>query len=332
MPGFCGRLTPAADPYFTGDAVTPTLFCIPETGATWPIVNALGTVADIPFLSGPTVAAATYDVSGLGACQIFDVWATEVSGAAVMGLAQWCRNYGSGTYSSGGYGLAPQIFDTPYYGIPVNSAPITLRLTDGSSPVVAQYRATFLGSIRIANIGGKIICRTSYGEAREWGIWNRHNQKRIVLKGGDTTMTDPNAVFVYSPTWAPVFGDLNAYLKVFSGRPCLVDTKYCHNTWLQEFAGYSSIIQGAVGWGSRTVPSGFWFQRDCEGYTGPGAIMQAVSLTAHYDNAFSCGLTEMYGLVKTQGIAAASRTNDGTSVMCMGPLELRMLLTAEWMG
>lgn len=336
MSGFCGRLAPTQDPYFRGDAETGTLFCIPESGATWPLVNALGVVVDVPFLSGPTSRSASYEVSGLGAGKIFDVWATEVSGLAVLGLAEWTKNYGAGLYGAAGYGgLAPQVSDVPYYGIPVNSTATTLRLSDGSSLSVSQYRATFLGSIRVADSGGLINCHTSYGEAREWGIWNRHNQKPILLKGGATRPFDPSlAVYEnqYSPSWAPFVGNLNAHVKVFSGRPVSVDTWYHANAWLQEYAGHSSIIQGAIGWNSTSAPSGVWWQRDNEGYTGTGYIAGTTNCAARYVQPLSVGANKIYPLIKTQNISASSVINDGTSVAEMWGEELRMMLTAEWLG
>lgn len=333
MPGFCGRLAPTKDLYFRGDVETNRLYCVPtELGAT---VSIVGWIYAVPFMSGPTAEPSSYDVSALPGGSIHDVWAVNVGGLAVMGLLQWGRAYGSGPYGVGGYGLAPVVYDTPYYGIPVNSAAITLRLTDSSSLTVSQYRATFLGSIRIADCGGKIKCHTSYGEAREWGIWNRHNQRRIILKGGATRPFDPSLIpleYQYSPAWAPFAGNTNAHLKVFSGRPVSVDAWYHANAWLQEYAFHHSIIQGAIGWNSIDTPSGLWWQRDQEGYTGTGYIAGTTNCAARFIQADSCGANKIYPLIKTTNIAASSVGDDGTSVAAMWGEEHRMLLTAEWMG
>lgn len=337
MSRFGGYLTTASNRYNVGGDVQVTTFRLsPECGSSIPIVDALGVVQDTPFLSGPTDSGPTYSVASLTPGNIYDVWAYASAGIAVLGLVAWStgKTYGAGTYGSGIYGNYPEpsLIDAAYYGIPTNPSPLVLRLSGGSMATIPANQATYLGAIRVSDDAAVLRWHDGYGEAREKSIWNLHNQKSLLLKGGDCTMQDPVDTFVYSPAWAPVFGNVNAHLKVFSGRPCFVNTKYNHSTWQQEFAGYSSIIQGAVGWGSQNTPSGFWLQRDSEGYTGPGAIMTGSSSVAHYDDAFNCGLTKMYGLVKTQGIAATSRTNDGTSVMVMGPQESRMLLTAEWMG
>ncbi len=337
MSSFGGYLTIAPNCYnIGGDIQSNTVRLSPVCGPSVPIVDGSGIVQDVPFLTGPMDGGPTYSVAPLTPGSIHDIWTYAAAGVAVLGLAAWStgKTYGAGTYGSGIYGnySDPPLIDAPYDGIPTNPAPITLRLNDGSSIIVPINQATYLGSIRISDDAAVLRWQDGYGEAREKGVWNLHNQKSLLLKGGDTSMQDPQEVFVYSPQWAPVFGNLNAHLKVFSGRPCLVDLKYCHNTWLQEFAGHSSIVQGAVGWNSQDTPSGFWFQRDWEGYIGPGALMGAVSLTAHYDNAYLCGMRKAYGIVKTQGISPTSRTNDGTSVMVMGPQELRMLLTAKWLG
>lgn len=337
MSRFGGYLTIASNRYnIGGDLQSATLRLSPECGATLPIVNSLGAVVDVPFLTGPTDGGPTYSVAPLTPGTIHDLWTYAPAGVAIPGLAAWStgKAYGAGTYGAGIYGNYPEppLIDAQYWGIPTNPAPITLRLNDGSFVTVPACQATYIGAVRVSEDAAVLRWHDGYGEAREKGIWNRHNQKKLLLKGGDTTMQDPAKVFAYSPTWAPVFGNLNAHLKVFSGRPCLVDLKYCHNTWLQEFAGYSSIVQGAIGWNSQDTPSGFWFQRDWEGYTGPGGLMGAVSMVAHYNNAYLFGLRKAYGIIKTQGVTATSRTNDGTSVMVMGPIELRMLVTAEWDG
>lgn len=334
-----GYLTIAASRYNVGgDIQSGTFRLSPERGENVPIVNGSGAVVDVPFLSGPTDSGPTYSAAPLSLGKAYDVWVYAPSGIAIMGLAAWSdgKTYGAGTYGSGIFGNYPEppMFDVPYYGIPINPAPLALRLADGSSVTVPANQATYIGAIRVCEDAAVLRSHDGYGEAREKSVWNLHNQKPLLLKGGDTSMQDPAKTFVCSPDpiWSPVFGNLNAHLKVFSGRPCLVNLKYCHNTWLQAFASHNSIMVGAIGWNSADTPSGFEMQRDQEGYTGPGAIMGAVSLNAHYNNAYLCGMRKAYGLVKTKDILPFSRTNDGTSVMVMGPQESRMLLTAEWMG
>lgn len=334
MPGFCGRLTATADPYFRGDVETSTLFCIPESGATWPLVSALGVVIDVPFLSGPTARSAAYDISGLGAGKIFDVWATEVSGLAVLGLAEWTKNYGAGLYGAAGYGgLAPHVSDAPYYGIPVNSAATALRLSDGSSLSVDQYRATLIGSIRIADSGGKIKCHSSYDLAREWGIWNRHNQRQIILKGGSSPIAGNLAtqLWQYSPAWAPFLNDLTAYLSVFTGRPGAIMTAYESGSFLYIGApGMAAIVQGAVGWDSTNTPMGRWWGHSFE--SGNPILCGAADSRATYINQSFVGSHKVFPLVRTQDVLPGSIVGDGHSAVAMFNQELRMMLIAQWMG
>lgn len=339
MSRFGGYLTIASNRYnIGGDLQSDTLRLSPECGSTLPIVNSLGAVVDVPFLSSPTDGGPIYSVAPLTPGTIHDLWTYAPAGVAVLGLAAWStgKAYGPGTYGAGVYGNYPEppLLDTPYWGVPSNPSPLVLRLNGGGFVTVPANQATYIGAIRISDDAAVLRWHDSYGEAREKGIWNLHNQKPLLLKGGDTSMQDPAKTFVCSPdpNWSPVFGNLNAHLKVFAGRPCLVNLKYCHNTWLQAFASHNAIMVGAIGWNSTDTPSGFEMERDQEGYIGAGAMMGAVSLVAHYNNAYLCGMRKAYGLVKTKDILPTSRTNDGTSVMCMGPDELRMLITAEYPG
>lgn len=304
-----GRLEPSIDPYFKGDIETDRFY----------------------YTSELTADPISYDVSSLPAGSIHDVWAV----GPILGLLAWGKAYGSGLYGVGGYGLAPIVCDTLRYGIPVNSQAVTLRFNDGGSLSVAQHLATFLGSIRIADCGGKIKCHTSYGEAREWGIWNRHNQRKIILKGGATKPFTPDLVYQeyqYSPNWGPFACNASAHLKVFSGRSVSVDSWYHANAWLQEFGGHHAIIQGAIGWNSTDTPSGLWWQRGQEGYTGTGYIAGTTNCAARFIQSDSCGHNKIYPLIKTTDIASSSAVNDGTSVAMMWGEETRMLITAEWMG
>lgn len=304
MQGF-GRLEPSIDPYFKGDIETDRFY----------------------YTSELTADPISYDVSGLPAGSIHDVWAV----GPILGLRVWGRAYGSGLYGMGAYGYAPAVLDTLSYGVPVNSAAITLRLADSSSLTVARYLATFLGSIRIADCGGKIKCHTSYDEAREWGIWNRHNQRPIVLKGGSSPgPADLSKLNQYSPQWAPFQLNENAHLKIFSGRPISVDVRYQTGSFLYIAPGQAAIVQGAVGWDSTDTPSGMWFGHSFE--SGNPILCGASQQQAEFINQSSVGLHKAYPLIKTQGVLAGSAVNDGHSAIAMFNQELRMMLTAEWMG
>lgn len=329
-----GYLSPRAASYDTGDIETTILRYVPAVGASVPLVDGSGALVDWLFCSSPLDAGLCFDVSNLAPGSVHDVYASEHSGAVVLGLLPWSapRGYGggySGAFTAGG---SPALVDIPYYGVPVIPAAAVLMLPGiGNTLAVAQYRATYLGTIRIADDAALLRCLSSYGEKREWGIWNRHNQRTIRLKAGDTSMIDPAHLYVYQPSvWGVIFGNVNAHAKVFTGRPQPVYARYCHNSWNAETSGYQCVLFGAIGWNSQDTPSGNWIQRSNEGFSAGGMVGGASSKTARYCAETSCGLNTVYGLVKTDGPPPVPTA--GLPFITMGPRELRMLITVEYQG
>jgi hypothetical protein len=329
-----GYLTLNSVPYQVGDVEAAILNYVPDRSASVPLVNGAGLVCDVPFCASPLSPGLSFDVSNLTPGNAYDVYAALDGSSVVLGMLPWSAPRGYAGGYAGGYtgGGSPALLDVPYYGIPVIPAAANLVLPGiGNTLSVAQYEATYLGSILISTDAAILRCHSSYGEAREWGVWNRHNQRHILLKGGDTTMVDPAQLYVYSPAWAPVFGDLNAYLQVFSGRPVSVDTRYSHSTWIGEPSYTQCVAQGAIGWNSQSNPSGFWWQKTREGFSAGGMVGGANTQTARFCQPVSCGMNKVWGLVKTQAVPPPPEPANGQNIT-MGPLELRMLLTAEWKG
>lgn len=351
---FGGRLTIAQAHQDHWCESSETLFYQAINGDSVPIIDADGGLAHVSFLSDPTDAMQSYSVSGLTTGKEYDVWATAVDGAAVIGLLEWspAQVFGVGVYGHGAYGHRPYpaMLDTTFRGIPVNSAEVVLRLDGGDTLSIDSHRATFLGSIRVSDDAAVIRCHKSYGERREWGVWNAHNQKQVKLKGGANKPFDLgelSAPGICSPTWAPWNEDSDAFLHVFTGRRETVDCHYHHNAWLQSFVGNdkTAVISGAVGFGrtggfdtsshehiSSDDPPGFWFQRDIENNSAGAYIAEGSNQCARYIHPGHAGAVKVWGLVWTQNIDPSTRPTEGAAYISMWGQENRMLLTAEWMG
>lgn len=351
---FHGRLTISPTRLDEIKESSDTLFYKTVSGDTIPVINSLGDIAHLSFLADPADAAQSYSLSGLTPGKEYDVWVTENNATAVLGLAEWApkRAYGSGVYGSDFYsdGLHPSVWEVPYRGIPVNSDEITLRLDSGDALIVAVHRASFLGSVIISGDEAVIRCHKTYGEKREWGIWNAHNQKPIALKGGATkpyTLDLINAPGICSPEWAPWLSNYDVYIQVFSGRPETIDCQYHHAAWLQSFIGSdnSAVISGAIGFG-RTGgfgvnthqnvavdnPPGIWWQYVVENSTAGNYLALGNSQCARYIHPSNSGSVKVWGLVWTQNIKPENVVNAGVPFVSMWGQENRMLLTAEWMG
>lgn len=325
-----GRLTlDQANAFPLGDVTGSTLFYVPTpAGCAAPLVMDSGEVVPVPFTSSHLDRGPSFSLNGLSAGSAHDIYLAYVSGAPLLVRVPWA-----------GTPLAPQVADASYDGLPVNAVAMTAYRGEGSAVPIPQYHGLHLGSVDIS-APGLAKCLSSYGEARQWGVWNRHNQQKILLKGGSLRAGVTNDTYMYSPAWAPFLGNMEAHLRIFSGRPVGVDIWYHAAAWLQAYAGSNSIIQGAIGWNSTTTPSGVWWQRDIEGYGGGNYpqyfaetyLANQTNTAARFVQNVSNGQNKAYALIKTQDIADASVGNDGTSVAVMWGEELRMLMTAEWWG
>jgi hypothetical protein len=350
---FSGRLTISQTSQDQPTESSVTLFYQAVSGETVPVIDGSGAIAHLSFLVDPSDASQSYSVADLTPGKEYDVWITENDGVAVLGLLEWqCKTYGSGLYGADRYGHKPfpAMREVPFRGIPVNSDEITLRLDGGAPLIVDAHRATFLGSIRISDDAAVVRCHTSYGEKREWGIWNAHNQKRVILKGGDTTPFDPSHFDdpgICSNVWAPWKGNYDANVRIFTGRGETVDCRYHHATYLQAFLGndQAPVIYGAVGFGrsggfdtsthdhiATDIPPGYWWQRDIENLTAGNYLAEGSSQSARYVHPGSVGSVKVWGLVWTQSVLPTTRINQGLAYISMWGQENRMLLTAEWMG
>lgn len=119
-----------------------------------------------------------------------------------LGSPSSARLYGRGLYGAGVYpGHDPNPPLSRVNGVQVNSA---------GDP--------YLGSIQIDPAGGTVTCHVSQGYSRRWGVWNRYNQRPIMLKGvgDDVGIYTPDAVM---PTWGPLHNNANNSVKWISGEP-----------------------------------------------------------------------------------------------------------------
>ncbi len=131
------------------------------------------------FLSGPTDQnGITLDLSASPSSwpsgSIFDIGVTLISGVPVL-----CASPAWSSQAARGF------YHALYSGIRTNAATMTCRHSSGTVSVPAN-QWTYLGTFR-TDTQAYVTCHTSFGQSRQWGLWNNYNRRRIILKAGETT-------------------------------------------------------------------------------------------------------------------------------------------------
>lgn len=200
----------------------------------------------------------------------------------------------------------------------VNDSAITAR-TDASTTVsVAQYEATYLGTIQVDDTDGQITCHTEYGPDRRWGVYNAFNQKRVTLRAGIIT---PNAssYTVTQNRWGPIqSGGYN--LKVLQGLPGdFVNAKLIRGVYINAYGGRKAYEAGI---GVDTTLS-FSGQEISLTQDMPGQQNGYMAYTANLTLPAFFGSRHLHGIERTDTGAgtASSFVDQRSSVLC-----------AEWMG
>lgn len=335
MRGFDGYLSPSLSQYSRVDVEVSSLYCAPtELGAACAIVGSSG-LTKVPFLSGPTDPGPSYNVSGLVAGKIYDVWCVDVSGVATMGLLRWGRAYNTGNYGSGMYGgRQPSISDTQYFGVPVNPVPITLRMNNGSSLAVPQYKATFIGTVSTDAVDGKIKCHSSYKLSPKWMIWNRHNKRDIIVKGGSNPYELAGNISFSDRDWSPWLNSdaLTGPAQILVGRSSPVSSRFSTGTYQVAPVDYASILQNAIGWNSKNSPSGIWGAASLESFCDSGQ-QGAKQFSCEFVQPSASGMNDIWPLVKIQGpVLPGATVDNGASYASLWGNELRGGLTVEYEG
>lgn len=238
---FGGRLTlVSGKPVMDADVIgATTLYYAPDTG---------NTANGITFTSGPTdEIGPSLSLAGLTPNSIHKVF-LDPCGALYLGSPPdegETRDYGSGLYSGGIYiGAAAHDPNPPvsrYNGVQGNSA---------GDP--------WLGTILIDPAGGACTCHVTQGGKRRWGVWNRYNQRPIILKAGVDGLGSytPSATM---PAWGPVHNNADNCLTFVSGEPQQVEAALLTTRGIKAGTGSVSNeghYQSAIGLNRTDAPDG----------------------------------------------------------------------------
>ena len=185
-----GYLSPTAGtPIITGDATSQaTIFYNPYKGNLLPVPTN-GVFALTSFTTASIALSASQAVNG-----IYDVYGfiSTTNSTLTFGFSpSWSAgsggSVGAGTGARGtGAGGTAQ---TRLNGLLVNTTTMTI-LNGASSYSIATASGVFLGSIIVSpTTAGTVNLHRSFGQTRQWGIWNAFNRVPIYLKAGDATST-----------------------------------------------------------------------------------------------------------------------------------------------
>ena len=209
-----GYLSPTAGtPIITGDATSQaTIYYNPYVGNYIPIPNA-GAFSLQTFSTAAIALSVSQAVNG-----IYDVYGftSTTNSTLTFGFSpSWAAGSG-GSVTAGscarGTGAGGTAL-TRSNGYLVNANAMTV-LNGANSYSIASASGIYLGSVYInPATAGTVNLDRSYGQSRQWGIWNAYNKVPIYLKAGDST-----ASWVYGTATVRYSNNTSANsLMLFSG-------------------------------------------------------------------------------------------------------------------
>jgi len=266
-----GRLTLVqGQPEMSADVTSPTIWYAPYGGDTFPKFDG-ASWGLATFLSGPTDQIGPSLSCG-------SKWA--IGSYDIFGLA-------SGQIASGPKWTAPDLANrglTRFAGRLVNTAPVTLDVSNSASVVVPAYQAFYLGSINVS-VAGQLTAHFSLGQNRKFEIWNAFNKAPIVHRVVDTSI----AAGYYNPTnqypaWQPFNNNPLNRGNPFTGLQSLVDVQYHQSCFVNSAVSGPSGILSLVGWNGVAV--GYYGKSSSD----TNSMSSGFSTTAHYSDSCAVGL------------------------------------------
>lgn len=244
-----GRLTIVrGQPRITSDTVAAFVDYAPDAGTTIPMVDASLRLQWALFTASPGDAVGltlNLDASWVSN-GIYDVYAA---------------NAGNPTLCTGPQRQPPDyipVQDALYWGVRVNAVEMPCRASPFTTITCPQYQCTLLGTIKISPTAGLVRCDFSYGQNRECGVWNAHNQVDLVLQAGNREPLSGgqfgNGAYYFSTSWGPLHGDGGNALNIVIGRPGHTAEVRLLRRGRTNFSAFNT----GIGWNSTTVPSGHW--------------------------------------------------------------------------
>ncbi len=188
LPNPQGILSPISSttaPIPTSDQIgVSRIYWTPFKGNAVPIYNGTQFVVFNPaqltcdLTAGAQVLGGIYDVymflnAGVPTLGFSPSWSAGTSGSVTAGSC--ARGTGAG-------GTAYSIIN----GIPVNTVQQTVN-NSSSTFTMAANQGTYLGSVYVSTTAGQLSLHRSWGQSRNWGLWNCWNRNQIIMLAGDST-------------------------------------------------------------------------------------------------------------------------------------------------
>lgn len=293
-----GRLTlTSATPVLVTDTVSATaVLYTPYVGTLVPIYNG-SSMIPTEFSELTLTLSANHSLNVL-----YDVFVFSNSGVLTLatGPAWTTSTAGSGTRGTG----AGTTQLSRVKGLYVNSVAMTGR-NGATTYSIGANLATYLGTIVIDGTAGQVTCHTSWGQSRNWGVWNAYNRTRIEMKVGDGTAS-------YTPSGVrPANNNTANSMRLVVGLPEeIVDLQFTQELSVVTNSNASSTAI-AIGWDSTSSIFGVSGQL---GHTSTIASNQTIvtSPTAKYIAVATIGAHVATAL---EGASTNSRLAFGTEAL-----------------
>jgi len=308
-----GYLSPTAGtPIVTGDATSQTtIYYNPYQGNQIPIPIA-GVFSLTTFATSAIALGSSQTTAG-----IYDIYAYASGSTVGFGVSpSWSAGSGGsvtpGSCARGTGAGGTQLTQTN--GLYVNTTSMTLLgiATAASTASITTASGLYLGSIYIGATAGTVNLHRSYGQTRQWGIWNAYNRVPIYVLAGDGTASWSYA----TATLRPSNNSTANGITTFTGLA-------------EEETGVQFIqyVTGANGGGGVTIGVGIGVNstNSSSGVFGNWFMNATYSqmINAQYVMAPSLGINTVISLEKGNG-AGGTYTFNGTNT--------NMQLTAQWRG
>lgn len=317
-----GYLSPTAGvPIITGDATSQTtIYYNPYQGNQIPVPTS-GVFAVTTFSTAAIALGASQTTAG-----IYDIYAYASAGGVGFGVSpSWAAGSGGsvtpGSCARGTGAGGTQL--TKLNGLYVNTTTTTLLgiSTAAASTSIATASGVYLGSIYIGATAGTVNLHRSWGQSRQWGIWNAYNRTPLTLNAGDSTATWNNTTASIQASNASTANSLT----VFSGlAEELFTTSFKQMIHPSAAAGANILLLIGVGWNSTSAFSGT--VGSVGQIAGGGGATQIP-----YGNAFA-----QYTASPALGVNVATcleqDAQDTGATNTMYGTQTYMLLQAQWRG
>lgn len=312
--GYLTLSTDASNPIISSDYVSKTAVYYTPFQGNWAALSDGTAVYPYEF----SQLSLSLSAGVQAANSIYDVFLYNSTAGPLIGTGPAWSNAGAGTGSRGSGAGTTQL--SRLKGVWTNTVQVTL--TNGSTSFTCPInQGVYLGSILIDGTAGQVTCHRSYGQSRNWGVWNNYNRQPLFLKGGDPTSSWALSTVTSSVRFTNASSQNN--LKLLSG----LSEEPFTATYYQSVrfpSNNDGTYTNGIGWNSSASFNGLTGIYACT-VEGSNAINISANSVAKYATGPSLGLQQAFALEQVSSLS------ESTSFFLFGT-EAGMLFTVEWRG